>query len=225
MNDFPFDIVGFDLDGTLLDTHGDLADALNHAMAKAGRPPVPHAETRDLIGGGSKKMLGRALDLTGGRPSDAEFGRLHAALLDHYSRNIANHTKPFPGAVAALDALQERGVRLAVVTNKYERFAREVLGTLGLAERFFVILGGDTLGPERSKPSPDLLIEMTERGGSANCAYVGDTTYDTQAARAAGMPCVAVRFGFCDREPEQLGADALIDHFDDLIPALASLSR
>ena len=223
MPEFPFDMVGFDLDGTLLDTHGDLGVALNHALALAGRDPVPLAEVRGLVGGGSGKMLGNALERTGGKVSEQEFARLQEALIAHYSQHIAAHTRLFPGGEAMLEGLRERGVGLAVVTNKLEHLARKLLEELGLAERFFAIIGGDTLGKGRAKPAPDLLLEMQRRGGGGRAAFVGDTTYDTGAARAAGMPCIAVSFGFCDASPDALGADAVIDHYDDLIPTLEAL--
>lgn len=223
MKSFPFDIVGFDLDGTLLDTHGDLAEAVNHALASIGRRYVPPGEVRDLVGGGSGRMLGKALELTGGRVSDEEFAKLHRLLLDHYGEHIAVHSSLFPGGEAMLDELAARGVTLAVATNKLERFARSLLDQLDLSSRFAAILGGDSLGPGKGKPAPDLLYEMVERSGGGRAAYVGDTTYDTQAASAAGIPCVAVSFGFNDVPVRELGAAAVIDHYDELIPALEDL--
>jgi phosphoglycolate phosphatase len=98
-----------------------------------------------------------------------------------------------------------------------------VLGELGRTGRFCTIIGGDTLGPGRAKPARDQLDEMIVRAGGGRAAYVGDTTFDTLAAKAAGLPCVAVSFGFNDLPPAELGADAVIDHFDQLIPALEKL--
>lgn len=222
MSGFPFKIVGFDLDGTLLDTEADLGAALNHALALAGHPPVAAVEVRGLIGGGARKMLARALAREDRLPAD-EFDSLHAELLKFYEANIAVHTRPYPGCEAMLDQLAARGVQLAVVTNKLEALAVCVLRELGFAERFYTIIGGDTLGPGRAKPAPDQLHEMIARGGGGRAAYVGDTTYDTLAAKAAGLPCVAVSFGFNDLPPPELGAAAVIDHFDALIPALEQL--
>jgi phosphoglycolate phosphatase len=219
---FPFDIVGFDLDGTLLDTHEDLAAAVNHALALIGRVPVPASEVRKLVGGGAKLMLERALTVTGGIPEEG-FGALHHALLEFYEANIAVHTKPYPGVVAMLDGLAARGTKLAVVTNKLEGLAVKLFEELALADRFFTIIGGDTLGVERRKPKPDMVEEMVRRGGGGRGAFVGDTSFDTGAARAAGVPCVAVSFGFNDLPMDQLGASIVIDHFDELIPALAAL--
>lgn len=222
MSEFPFPIVGFDLDGTLLDTHEDLGAAVNHALALTGRPPVPVAEVRHLIGGGARKMLERALDLTGGI-DEAAFAPLYRALLDFYTQNIAVHTRLYPGGEAMLDGLAARGVKLAVVTNKVESLARKLVDELGLTARFAAIIGGDTLGPGRAKPARDMIDEMIARLGGGRAAFVGDTTYDIRAARAAGVPCVAVSFGFHDKPPPELGADAVIDHFAELIPTLIRL--
>ncbi|MFA7587853.1 MAG: HAD-IA family hydrolase [Novosphingobium sp.] len=224
MTEIPFDIVGFDLDGTLLDTHADLGNAVNHALGMIGRPAIPVGEVRDLIGGGAKQMLTKALAVTGGGVPDEELSQLHRELIRFYEQNIAVHTCLFDGGEAMLDGLAARGVRVAVVTNKLESLAIKVLDALRLSDRFFTIIGGDTLGPGKAKPAPYLLHEMLERaGGSQRAAYVGDTTFDTGAARAAGLPCVAVGFGFCDLPVHELGADAVIGHFDELIPTLARL--
>lgn len=223
MKTFPFDIVGFDLDGTLLDTHRDLGEAVNQAMDLAGRPRVPTGQVHSLVGGGSKRMLSRALELTGGAVDEMEFARLHDHLLDYYEANIAVHSALYPGGEAALDALAARGTRLAVVTNKLERFAVKLLGELGLSDRFYTILGGDSLGAGKAKPAPDLLHAMIARGGGGRAAYVGDTTYDTGAAGAAGIPCVAVSFGFNNKPPRELGAAAVIDHYDELVAALEQI--
>lgn len=226
MRDFPFDVVGFDLDGTLLDTHEDLAAAVNHALALIDRAPVPASEVRKLVGGGAQLMLQRALTITGGIP-EGDFPRLHGELLAFYEANIAVHTRLYPGGLAMLDDLAARGVQLAVVTNKLEGLAVKLFEELALADRFFAIIGGDTLGVERRKPRPDMLQEMVRRareaGAGARAAYVGDSSFDTRAARAAGIPCVAVSFGFNDLPLDQLGASATIDHFEELIPALRAL--
>jgi phosphoglycolate phosphatase len=222
MQEFPFKIVGFDLDGTLVDTHRDLGNAVNHALALAGRPAVPIAEVVDLIGGGARKMLERALALTGGVDRD-DFPHLYRALLAYYEVNIAVHSRLYPGGHAMLDELAERGVKLAVVTNKVESLAVRLLAALRLSDRFTVVLGGDTLGPGRAKPAPDMIGEMIARLGGGRAAFVGDTTYDILSARAAKVPSIACSFGFNDRPPAELGADAIIDHFAELIPTLMRL--
>lgn len=222
MSEFPFSIVGFDLDGTLLDTLHDLGNAVNHALALAQRPPVPIAEVATLVGGGAKKMLERAFSLTGGI-AEAEFTPLYRELLAYYEANIAVHTRLFPGGEAMLDGLAERGVKLAVVTNKFEALAVKVLDELGLSARFGAIIGGDTLGPGRAKPAPDMIHVMIERLGGGRAAFIGDTTYDILAASAAGVPSVAASFGYNDKPAMELGAGAVIDHFAELIPTLLRL--
>jgi phosphoglycolate phosphatase len=222
MADFPYDVVGFDLDGTLLDTAGDLGDALNHTLALIGRPAIPVDEVRSLIGGGAGLMLRGAMVRTGG-VDEAMLPGLTEQLVAWYADHIANHTVLYPGGEAMLAGLAARAVKIAVATNKREDLARRVLGELGLTPRLAAIIGGDTLGPGRAKPAPDMLIEMVRRCGGGRAAFVGDTSYDVGAARAAGLPVVAVSFGFCDKPPHLLGADAVIDHFDALIPTLARL--
>lgn len=219
MTKISFDVVGFDLDGTLLDTAQDLGAALNHALAAIGRAPVPDAAVRGLIGGGSALMLQRALALTGGMEG-VDFDALRKVLVRHYAANIAVHTRLFPGGAAMLDALADTGAKLAIVTNKPEPLAVRLFDELGLSQRFAVIIGG---GRYPLKPAPDALRAMVEQCGGGRAAYVGDTTFDTSAARAAEMPSVAVSFGFNDLPPDELGADAVIGHFDELIPALARL--
>lgn len=222
MNDFPFQIVGFDLDGTLLDTLEDLGAAVNHALMSAGRPTIPITEVRYLVGGGAKRMLERALDLTGGI-DQAAFEPLYRELLAFYTANIAVHSRLYPGGEAMLDDLASHGVKLAVVTNKIESLARRLLDELDLTSRFAAIIGGDTLGPGRAKPAPDMIDEMVARLGGGRAAFVGDTTYDIGAARAAGVPSVAVSFGFNDKPAHELGAEAVIDHCAELIPTLMRL--
>lgn len=215
-----FTTVGFDLDGTLLDTSGDLGVALNHALASIGRPPVPETAVMGLIGGGSGLMLRRALALTGGEDG-VDFEQLRQVLLAHYEANIAVHTALYPGGAAMLDGLDERGVKIAMVTNKPQHLAVKLLGELGLLRRFACVIGGG--GGYPLKPAPDALHAMVEQTGGGLAVYVGDTTFDTGAARAAGLPCVAVSFGFNDKPAHELGAEAVIDHFGALIPALSAL--
>lgn len=224
MTQIPFSIVGFDLDGTLVDSNRDLAPALNHALAGAGRETVPDDRVRHLIGGGALRMLERAVEQSGQPAADGELDAMHAALLDYYEAHIADNTVPYAGCLAALDALAERGCKLAVVTNKVERNAVKLLDTLGISGRFACILGGDTLGPGRAKPAPDMIEEAIRQcGGTGRFAMVGDSSYDTRAARAANVPVVAVSFGYNDIPVTELDCDALIDHYDELVPTLAKL--
>ncbi len=222
MTKIPFDIVGFDLDGTLLDTAADLGAAVNHALALVGRVAVPIEQVSGLIGGGSRLMLSRALELTGGAQGiDQE--ALRPELLAFYQANIAVHTRLYPGGAAMLAALAAGGVKLAVVTNKPEGLAIRLLDELGLLARFACVIGGGSPGIAALKPAPDPLHAMVARLGGGAAAFVGDSSFDIRAARAAGLPSVAVSFGFNDLPVEELGADAVIHHFDALLPALTKL--
>lgn len=222
MTQFPFAAVGFDLDGTLLDTHRDLGMAVNHALAAGGFDPVPLNSARSLIGGGAKVMLQRAVEQQGGI-DDSELHRLYKELLGYYSENCAVHTRPFPGAIECLEELAAHDVAVSVVTNKFESFARDILTQLGLIDRFVAVIGGDTMGKGRAKPAPDPVLEAQRISGGGNLAFVGDSSFDVKAARAANVPVVVAAYGYCDHPPHELGGDAVIDSLDQLVGALAKL--
>lgn len=221
MTDFPFSVVAFDLDGTLADTAPDLTAALNHALGELGRPPIAAAEVRHMVGHGARALLQKGLSATG-EVNEALIERGFPIFLDHYQAHIADHSHPFDGLEAALDTLAARGVKLAICTNKLESLSRELVDALGWRDRFVSLVGGDTLAVRKPDPAP--LFEAIARAGGGRAAFIGDSITDTDTARAAGIPCVAVTFGFSDRPAEQLGADALIDHYDQLIPALERLA-
>lgn len=220
MNTFPFDIVLFDLDGTLVDSNLDLAPAVNRALAAEGRDPVPHDMVRSFIGGGAAQMLGKALEASGGPVSEARYEELTEIALEHYWAHIADNTVPFPGCIAALEDLQALGVTLAVCTNKSEGPARQLIEALGMTHFFTAIYGADTLGRDRAKPHPDMLLAAAKDCGGGRFAMIGDSTFDTRAAKAADAPVVVLSFGYNDIVPGKMEADAVIDHFAELIPAL-----
>ena len=166
---------------------------------------------------GARVMLQRALDASGGY-DEALLTRLLPILLDYYAQNLAIHSVPYPGLVQALDELAGHGVRLAICTNKAERFTLPLMRQIGLSDRFAAIVGGDTVGV--SKPDPAPIRAMVERAGGGRAIFVGDTINDIAGARNAGIANVAVGFGFLDGPIEQLEADAVIHHFDELVPLL-----
>ncbi|MGV2496936.1 HAD family hydrolase [Pelagerythrobacter aerophilus] len=157
-----------------------------------------------------------------GLPDD-EFHKLYKQMLAFYGENHAVHTRPYPGAVEMLDELATRGVRVGVVTNKFEQFARAILGTLELVDRFDCVIGGDTMGKGRAKPAPDPILHARECCGGGRMIYVGDSSYDVRAARAAEVPVIAACYGYCDKPRDELGADASIDSLSELIPVLRKL--
>lgn len=232
MVDFPFAAVGFDLDGTLLDTFRDLGAAVNHALDLGGFDPVPVDSSKDLIGGGAKIMLARAVDAQGGMPEE-DFRALYKAMLKYYADHNAVYSAPYPHAREVVAELTARGVKLAVVTNKFEEFARSILTQLDFIAPFETVIGGDSMGkgPDGtflSKPHPGPVIEAQRRCAKdpvypGAFAFVGDSTYDVRAARGAGVPVIAAAYGYCDKPPHELGADAVIDSLDGLISALEAL--
>ncbi|MDB5720658.1 MAG: phosphoglycolate phosphatase [Alphaproteobacteria bacterium] len=217
MVSFPFKVVAFDLDGTLADTAADLGAALNHALAALGREPIAAEAVRPMIGHGARALLHKGLEATGGA-SESLVDRAFLVFLDHYRSNLATNTRAYPGLEAAMDELAGRGVALSVCTNKLESLTLGLLDALGWSARFHSVIGGDTL-PVR-KPDPAPLREAIARAGGGRAAFVGDSITDADTARAAGIPFVAVSFGFSDRPVDQLGADAVIDDYAALVGVL-----
>jgi phosphoglycolate phosphatase len=214
-----------DLDGTLVDTAGDLVATLNVILGNEGLPPLGFDQARGFIGHGAKAMLEAGLAAAGVEASPERVGTLFDSFLAYYSEHIADHSAAFPGAVAALDRFAAEGWRLAVCTNKLESLARELLVTIGLADRFAAIAGQDTFGVR--KPDPRHLTETIMRaGGDPRAAImVGDSEIDVATARAAALPVVGVTFGYSPVPMAALGPDRVIDHFDQLYESAVALSR
>ena len=206
----------FDLDGTLADTAADLIAAANAACALEGLPPLDPAAERAVAGHGGRAMIRRAMALAG-RPEDAGLvERLVPPFLAAYEARIAEETRLFPGAEAALDALAAAGWRLALCTNKPERLALLLLDALGARDRFGGIVGADTL-PVR-KPDPRPFSESVRRAGGhpGAAVMIGDTDTDRDTARNAGAPCVLMAYGYSGGAPERLAPYAVA-------PSLAAL--
>ena len=220
VNPFPFNVVAFDLDGTLADTAPDLAAALNHTLARLGRPAVNPESVRQLVGHGARALLRKGLAATGGG-NEALVEQGFPIYVDFYADHICARTRVYPGLEAAMDTLGERGAALAVCTNKPERLTHLLLGALGWSGRFAAVVGADTVAAR--KPDPRPLREAVARAGGGRAAFVGDSITDADTARAAGLPFVAVSFGFSDRPVEMLGADAVIDDYGELVGALERL--
>ncbi len=211
----PRPTIVFDLDGTLVDSAPDLAASVNHVLATIGKGPLPVDTVRSMTGGGARLMLERALTATAG---DGDLDRLYPLLIDHYEAHIADLSRTFPGVVDALDALHDRGVALAVVTNKLEHLSVRLLKEIGLIDRFACVIGGDTLGI--GKPDPAPILEMIRRCGGRRAALVGDSGYDVKAARAAEIPSAL----FLPHGGDSLGADVAFRDYVGLVPALDSLN-
>ena len=216
-------LVIFDLDGTLVDTAPDLCAALNHALGELGRAPVDAEVVRHLVGHGARALLEAGLALTG----DTSATLVDAGMppfLRYYAAHIADASRPYDGVEAALDALAAAGTVLAVCTNKPVGLANALLDALGWTARFAAVLGGDSV-PARKPDGAHVATTAAAAGYDLEaCVFVGDTAVDVAAARAAGVPVIVVAFGFAP-DAHALGADAVIDRYDELLPALRRLAR
>jgi phosphoglycolate phosphatase len=216
-------LVVFDLDGTLVDTAPDLVATLNVILAREGLPPVDYEAGRNMVGGGARVMLERGLAASGKNLPTTAVDALTRDFIEHYAGHIADKSRPFPGVEAALDTLSERGYRLAVCTNKLEWLSVRLLDALNLSKRFGAICGADTFGI--SKPNPEILLRTIARATAADAGavMVGDSLMDIATARAAGVPVVAVDFGYTDTPVATLAPDRIISRFADLPEAVHAL--
>lgn len=214
-------IIVFDLDGTLIDTAPDLLDSLNHVITAEGLDPVASDDLRAHVGHGGRVMLRRAYQAQQRTLAEADLERLLAVFIDHYSANMPGLSQPFDGVLACMERFEKAGFVLAVCTNKFEAMSRRLLEALGIARRFSAICGADTF-PVR-KPDPGHLTGTIDiAGGDRGTALmVGDTDTDINTAKAAGIPVVAVDFGYSTQPVETLSPDRIIDHYDALTPHLA----
>lgn len=207
----------FDLDGTLVDTAPDLIHAANHVMELAGLERVPADVFRPWISFGSKRMIEEGLKFHAHALPSAEIDRLWKIFLQYYADNIAVDSKPFPGVLDVLEALAREGASIAVCTNKLEGLSRQLLGALGMVDRFSAICGRDTFAV--CKPHPDhLLGAIASAGGTKTRAVmVGDSDTDVATAKAAAVPVIGVSFGYTEIPMRELGPDVLIDHYAEFM--------
>jgi phosphoglycolate phosphatase len=212
----PETTVIFDLDGTLVDTAPDLVETLNVVLGRDGLLPIPYDEGRTLVGGGARYMIERGLATQGKSRTKADLDRMFGDFIAYYSLHVADRSCAFPGVEEALDLLAARGCRLAVCTNKLERLSMRVLDALGLSHRFAAICGQDTFGIQ--KPNPDFLRRTLERAGGVlhGAVMVGDSPTDIATAQAAGIPVIAVDYGYTNVPVSQLAPDKIISHFNVL---------
>jgi phosphoglycolate phosphatase len=199
----------FDLDGTLADTAGDLAAALNRVRADRALPPLAVPVLRPHASDGTRGMLDAGL---GVRRDDPQFDALKESFLGYYQQSLCRHTRLFPGADRVLDEIEKRGLRWGIVTNKATRFTLPLLEELRLARRAGTIVCGDTTPQAKPHPAP-LLHAAAMLGVAAGlCVYVGDAERDVAAARAATMKAIVASYGYIhtDANPEAWAPDGLI---------------
>ncbi len=195
-------LVMFDLDGTLIDSVPDLAEAVDRMLVEMGRAPAGVEKVRDWVGNGARVLVRRALagGLDHAAVGEAETEEALARFLDIYA-DCHNLTALYPGVHELLEALSTAAVELAVVTNKPERFVAPLLEQVGLGGYFRWIIGGDTL--PQQKPDPAALLQVMRLAGveAAQSLFVGDSRNDVLAARAAAVPCIAVSYGYNHGRP------------------------
>jgi phosphoglycolate phosphatase len=216
-------MVLIDLDGTLVDSVPDLARSVDAMMAALGRPAHGEAAVRDWVGNGVERLVRRALTGTlDGEPDPADFERAYPIFLELYAAHNGEQARLYPGVPEGLAAAEARGLKLGCVTNKAARFTEPLLAALGIADRFGIIISGDTL-PEK-KPSPLPLLHAAEAFGVAPSAslMVGDSISDVKAARAAGFPVICVSYGYNHgRDIREAEPDAVVDSLAELHELLA----
>jgi phosphoglycolate phosphatase len=209
---FSVQAAALDLDGTLLDTLPDIAEAANRMLADLGRPRADLATVRGYIGDGIPRLTKRLLSgRRDGEPDSALFARALPLFEHHYRCTFTLTTRPFPGVLEGLERMKAAGLQLACVTNKAIGFSAPLLEATGLDRHLDLVIGGDSL-PTR-KPDPGPLLHVAARFGVAagRLLVIGDSDNDSRAGRAAGCPVVLVSYGYTgDRDVRDLDADAIV---------------
>jgi phosphoglycolate phosphatase len=209
-------ILVFDLDGTFAHTAPDLLDSLNHCLAQIDMPNVDPKDLMRFVGHGGKVMIERALAARGRTIDKPSLETMMANFLAHYVDNMPGKTAPYPGVLAAMDRFTETGYIHAICTNKFEGMSKTLLNGLALADRFEVICGQDTFAWK--KPDPRHLLDTINAAGGDrdHAVMIGDSVTDIDTAKAAGIPVIAVDFGYSDRPVAEYEPSHIISHFDEL---------
>ena len=189
--------VVFDLDGTLVDSRGDIIAAMNYALLGTGRAALPGQVVVRHVGDGARSLCARCAKVT---ESSEEVDVLLAAFLTYYVEHPVDFTRWMPGAQEALDALAEMGVATAICTNKPRVTTEAVLGALGIRTRFRAIVAGGDIAEKKPAPAPLLHVARQLGVPPDLCVMVGDAPQDIECARRAGMRSIAVENGFASRE-------------------------
>jgi phosphoglycolate phosphatase len=208
----------FDFDGTFADTAPDLAAAVNAMRTKRGLTPLAPATVRPYASMGARGLLRIGFDMT---PEHPDYAAMKHEFLENYAAAICVQTRLFPGMGELIDELVARRIAWGIVTNKATRFTSRLVDELGVAPACVVC--GDSTPHLKPHPAPLLLAAEQLKLAPGDCLYVGDDLRDIQAARAAGMRCVAVEYGYHGADnpgPETWNADAIISHPRELLEHL-----
>jgi len=219
----PPPLLVFDLDGTLADTAGDLVASLNVILAREGLAGVEFARARAMVGGGARALIQSGLSVHGITVSEPRLDSMLANFLAYYEAHVADETALFPGVARTLDRFEDAGFTFAVCTNKVEYPSVLLLTALGIAGRFRAICGKDTFPV--SKPNGDALLQTIARAGGdrGRAVMIGDSKTDIDTARNAGVPVVAVNFGYTSEPVDTFKPDRVIGHYDELWGAVEAL--
>ena len=206
----------FDFDGTLADTAADLSRALNRVRGARGLAGLPLAQLRPHASAGARGLIGAGLGIA---PEHLEYHALRQAFLEYYENELCVDTRLFPGMLELLAALEARRLQWGIVTNKSTRLTRLLVKELGLESRVACVVCGDST--PHLKPNPASLLHAARELALAprECVYLGDDLRDIQAARSAGMRCIAVEWGYGEGLPAW-NADAVIARPPDLLEFL-----
>ena len=220
----PFEALIFDLDGTLIDSAPDVRACVNRVLTGMGRRNLTLDETKDMVGWGGRVLVEKALALTGEAGTEDGIDMGLQGFLSTYAEHPAEHSVIFPGVIKTLEALKADGVKLGICTNKPTATTPPVLEAMGLDGFFDVVSCGDAV-PHKKPDGRHVGLVVEQLGATrATTAMVGDSENDISAAINAGVKSVCVTFGYAHVPLEDMGADALIDHFDELAPALRRIA-
>lgn len=202
----------FDLDGTLIDSKLDLANAVNAARRHMGMAPIENDTVYSYVGNGAPVLIRKAM---GASATEAQVEEALAYFLGYYREHMLEHTCLYPGVKPALDELRESGFPMAVLTNKPVRFSRDLIAGLGLKDHFFQVYGGNSF--EQKKPHPMGVDELLKESGSAReCAWmIGDSSVDIRTARNARIKACGVTYGFQPETLEEEPPDLLLDTLEE----------
>ncbi|WP_372423928.1 phosphoglycolate phosphatase [Salinarimonas chemoclinalis] len=216
-------LVVFDLDGTLADTAPDLIAILNGLLAEDGLPGMPVEQAGSLIGAGARALISRGFAGAGRELAPERLEALFERFLARYADAVCVETRLYPGVEATLDRLEAEGYAFAVCTNKPERHSLLLMDALGIAPRFAAICGRDTFA--FCKPDPRHLEHTIARAGGVRdrAIMIGDSLTDIATAKAAGVPVIAVPFGYTDVPVAELDPDVVVEHFDAMAEAILRL--
>ncbi len=219
------DSIVFDLDGTLIDSLPDVLASLNLLLAEEKRRPLKVTELRSLVGRGVNPMVEDAYGITGKAiASSAELEDAVQRYIGHYKANPVGHTVIFPNVIDTLGRLKEDGFRMGICTNKPYEMTLRVLEGLGMNIFFDGVTGGDNL--QFNKPDPRHILTTLElmKSETHRAVMVGDSLVDTKAGHNAGLPVIAVNYGYSSEPQESFGATSMIEDFALLPQAIAMLN-